>query len=155
MKNTIIKHDIREVDEFKYSDYTSRNFRTILTMPELSDTTYFDYLISGVDQTVEQISYELYGTADYWDLLILINDRDPLFDIPYNFDVLSELARKKIEKYTAKYSGNFDQTNIDVLEARVLSNLEASSDKFKTWKIFRKDKLYDFLTIYRGMNNNV
>ena len=155
MKNTIIDPDLREINEFIYKDYTSRNYKTILNIPEIYDTEYVDFVTINVNQTMEQVSYNLYGSADYWDILVLINDRDPLFDMPYDFDILTTLAQAKIDKYRENYSGVFNQVTMDSLQANLLTKLEAESDSFRTIKIIRSNKLASFLKIYRETNINV
>jgi len=86
MKNTILKYTQDEVDDFIVSDYFSKkiNIRDfIISHPNL----FSSYKVMD-DEKLENISYQLYGTTDYWDLLLILNDINPLIDMPYNSDTI-------------------------------------------------------------------
>jgi hypothetical protein len=55
------------------------------------DWTRF-YRINGI-QRLDTISYELYGTTDYWWIICLINDiHDIIFDIPVEEELIQQVA---------------------------------------------------------------
>ena len=154
MKNTIMTFDKREFTDEFINDYTSRNFRPIAQMQEVSDNIWIDYITLVDDQKVEQISQDLYGSPDYWDILMLINNRDPLFDMVYKFDVLSLIATNTIEKYASDYSGVYKQETFDDLAAEKLQQLQDESDVLRTFKIIRPSKISEFVKLLRTTNLN-
>jgi len=154
MKNTILNFDKRNLTEFIVSDYTSRNFRPILDLPELQDKTWIDYIVLDDDQKIEQISQTLYGSPDYWDVLMLINGRDPLFDMVYNSDVLSDIAKEIINKFASEYSGRYKQETFDDLIKAKTKQIEARNEELRTMKIIRPEKIHDFIKILRAMDMN-
>ena len=96
MINTLLTYDLEELDEFIVSDYTSKKVDIYNLFQEMKDNgTLADFLevyrISD-DDKLERISYSIYGTPDYWDILLQINDRNPLFQMPYNLDTTFEIA---------------------------------------------------------------
>ena len=104
MKNTLLKFDYEELDEFIVPDYFSKSKDISYLVHKIKD--YLEvYKISDNDK-LERISYELYGTTDYWDILLLLNGRDPLFDFPYDYDTVYDSARTFVNRYVYYlYSG--------------------------------------------------
>lgn len=97
MKNTIVKYELEELDDFIVSDYFSKTI-DIFTLKEQIGAMLDVYVIDDNDR-LERISHELYGTPDYWDMLLMLNERDPLFDMPYDYDNLHESTKLYTDKY--------------------------------------------------------
>ena len=65
MKNTILKYTKIVVDDFEISDYFSKKINIqhfVIEYPNL----FSKYKLMN-DDRLENISYQLYGTSDYWD----------------------------------------------------------------------------------------
>jgi len=152
MKNTLLNYD--KFSSYKYiaNDYTSKNFKNILTLPELQDTTYIEYVQLDENQTIEQVSYALYGTPDYWDILVLINNRDPLFDMVYSFDIVDGIAGDKVLNYLSNYSGVYKADTFNRLKTITLADLETKNDNLRTLKIIKPVKMFDFIKIINSIN---
>src|SRR5574344_1718437 len=97
MKNTILKFDYEELDEFIVPDYFSKSNDISYLVQEIKD--YLEVYKINDNDKLERISYELYGTTDYWDILLLLNGRDPLFDFPYDYDTTYDSARRFVNRY--------------------------------------------------------
>jgi hypothetical protein len=97
MKNTVLKFDYEDLEEFVVSDYFSAPNDISYLVHEIKD--YLEVYKINDNDKLERISYELYGTTDYWDILLLLNGRDPLFDFPYDYDAIYDSARKFANKY--------------------------------------------------------
>lgn len=152
MKNTILKYDKIESQKFIAEDYTSKKFRKILTVPELSNTEFIEHIELMDNQTIEQISFILYGTADYWDLLVLINDIDPLFDMVYEFDVIETISEKTVSNYLSDYSGLYKQDTYARLKTLILNRNVQESEERRTIKIIKPEKLFDIITIINKLD---
>lgn len=97
MKNTILKYNQIEVDDFVVSDYFSKKISIsdfITSHPNL----FSSYRVMD-DEKLENISYQLYGTSDYWDLLLMLNDMNPLIDMPYNSDTNINGVQTQLNTY--------------------------------------------------------
>ena len=106
MKNTVVKFDYTDVyDDYIVQDYTSRKLYDIYEMPELKLREYIDYYQLSDNETIEQVSYKLYTTAMYWDVLLYINEMDPLYSMVYDFDFSRDLAVKIINDMNKHYVG--------------------------------------------------
>lgn len=151
MKNSILKYDSISGGTFISQDYTSKKIHNILTLKELSNSKWIEYVELYDNQTIEQISFVLYDTADYWDMLVTINNSDPLFGMSYEFDILDQISDNRVNKYLDSYSGSYKQDTFDRLKAVILSQeVEKNEDK-RQLKIIKPEKLYDFLNLVKGL----
>jgi len=152
MKNTLLTYEKFSSHNYIANDYTSKDFKNILTLPELQDTTFIDYVQLDENQTIEQVSYALYGTPDYWDVLILINNRDPLFDMVYSFDIIDDIAGDEVLKYLSNYSGMYRSDTFNRLKTITLHDLEIKNDNLRMLKIIKPDRMFDFIKIVNSLN---
>jgi len=97
MKNTVLKFNYEELDEFIVPDYFSKETNIYDLVNSIQEYVSL-YKISDNDK-LERISYEIYGTTDYWDILLLLNNRNPLFDLPYDYDTVYDNAKTFVNKY--------------------------------------------------------
>lgn len=152
MKNTIL--DFEEKIEGTYNnttyiakDYTSKYFKQIKLLNILNDLTYIDYYELTDNQTIEQVSYILYDTPDYWDILVLINNIDPLFGMTYEFDVISDATDEQLDKYYKSFSEEILQETKDRLKNIFLKkNLEINENNRRI-KVIRPDMITEFIKI--------
>lgn len=151
MKNTILKFDQEEVDDFIVSNYFSKNISIYSFLTESIKSEYFTtYKILDNDK-IERISYEIYGTTDYWDLLLLINDREALCGMTYDF----ETCTSNVESYINKYEFEIYSNN-DISDQRKEELLEEFYEKYKLRNelnrymyIIKPSKMQDFLKILK------
>jgi len=147
MKNSILKYDKISSKSFTSEDYTSKKYRKILEIPELNNTDYIEYIELIDDQKIEQISYTLYGTPDYWDLLVLINDRDPLFDMSYNFDIQEAIAEDIVQKYLSDYSGIYKGNTYTRMKEYVMYKIDKETEENRTLKIIKPSRIQEILKL--------
>lgn len=151
MKNTILKYDKIAGGNFLAENYTSKKMKNILAMPELSNSDWIEYIELYDNQTIEQISFILYDSADFWDILVVINDIDPLFDMSYEFDILEQLSENKVQKYLADYSGFYKTDTYDRLKELVLQRQIDQNEINRQIKIIKPEKLYDFINLVKDI----
>jgi hypothetical protein len=117
LTNRIIKFETREntmsdieksgvTETYVYQDYTSKNWEEIKSWIDSLDSDFFDYYQLQNNPSIEAVAYDIYGIADFWDIIMIINDRNPLFDLPYDYDTLTEFVESKIEKFKEKIYGD-------------------------------------------------
>lgn len=149
MKNSILKYDYREINDMNVQDYTSFDVTQINDfIIEFTELGYFDWYKTDDDDKLERISYELYGTSEYWDLLLLINWRNPLIDMSYNFDVISDIADSIVQDYSAQYSnGELPEQHAEQLKSMYENKLTQRNEELRALRIVIPNKLYDFMRI--------
>jgi hypothetical protein len=105
MKNTILnfKKETVEIElgfersEYEVRDYFSKKINVSDIVPEILDMMAIYEMYDG--DTIERVSFELYGTTDYWDILIMLNERSPLYDMPYEDGTIQEQSETFIFQY--------------------------------------------------------
>jgi len=152
MKNTILNYDetlsgTNKNNHITAQDYTSKYFRQLQLLKELKDSELVEHLELTDNQTIEQVSYILYDTADYWDILVLINNIDPIFDMVYNFDIVSDVADAKLEKYYDDFSVYINQTSKDRLREAFLKEEVKKNEDRRTIKVIKPTALSEFIKI--------
>lgn len=130
----------------------------ILKIKNLINTlgnSWFGYRQISNNVTLEKISYDLYGSSQYWDILLLINNRMPIFDMPYDYDVISEVG----ETMTADYEERIYRKKIpDTLLPNGMTTRELfiksfedeqteNNEKFRIIKYILETKLYEFINM--------
>lgn len=104
MKNTVLKFKAEKIGETEVRDYFSKN--TNLTkikedFPELAK--YFKKGGFRDNDTPERLTNMLYSNPDLWDFILLTNDRNPLFDLPYDYDTLKTAAEDKLDLFIKQH----------------------------------------------------
>jgi len=145
-KDIDIKHHRRNVDIYSITDYTSIDISNILSYVKNSDQTMFDWYQIEDNDKIERISLELYGNINYWDILMIINQRNPLFEMPFDFDTLSNLALDQVEEFIDEV---YKKPLGELEHAKMYSKWEtkyiANNEIFRIIKIIRPTRMSEFL----------
>ena len=99
-------------------------------LQNLDRNRYFGIIELANNIALEKISWQIYKSPDYWDILLLVNDIDPLFGMPYDFDMVSESTTHSINKYMKRiyrrYMPDKDRQRLhDAMAAQDAANNEA------------------------------
>jgi len=86
MKNTVYTYDLFDRSDYRVVDYTSRYYGSISKFFKQYNN-YFTVYILEDDEKLEDVSYRLYDTTDYADLILAINEDVFLWNVPYNQDI--------------------------------------------------------------------
>lgn len=161
MKNTVLNFDKEEVNlnttEFKdvnISNYFSKdiNVYNILTDDD-NINDYIDTYKMSDDDRLERISYDLYGTTDYWDILMLINERSSLFEMSYNFDVISEDNTSFVDNYFNSIYSQAPLLNaerIEALSSEYLTDNVSKNETYRYINVVKPSKITQFLTLLKA-----
>lgn len=157
MKNTILKYDKEDItidlgfsDNFSVSDFFSKN--TVISDLLIANISLMEIYQMQTDDKLERVSQELYGSPDYWDLLCLLNDRNPLFGVAYNFTNISDFAAAKLELYeNVIYSHSpLLQQRSDELLNEILSNADKDNEKLRFIYVVKPSRLNEFISILKA-----
>jgi len=149
MKNTVMKYETEELDEFIVSDYFSKSIDVWSIFSEIE--SYLSIYKMDNGDKLERVSYELYGTTDYWDVLLLINDRTPLFDMPYDFETLSETALANVNYYKNFIYDNapLNQSRVDEFYTELMSEVQNENEFFRYIYVVKQSKINDFVSLLK------
>ena len=145
---------VQLTQKLSYSDYTDKDIKQILSLDVLNDPTYITYHTLQDNEKIEGVSYNLYGSTDYWDILVLINEIDPLFDMPYDFDIITNMATSNVDNYSSKVYATKDLKTLNPIRYNELiqeeiTRITAYFEKIRTIKIIKPSKMLDFIDILK------
>lgn len=150
MKNSILTFDYEELDEFIVSDYFSKDI-SIWDLWDNVQDYISTYKITDNDK-LERISYELYGTTDYWDILALLNQRDPLFDMPYDYDTIYADVSSFINQYIYyiySHAPLNDATRQQELLEKFINEAEEEKEINRYIYIVKPSRIGDFIKLLK------
>ncbi len=147
LKNSIINFDNRTINGYSVEDYFTINFVKVNEYVLSCPTDWFDWYQLQDNDKLEKIALDIYGDADYWDILLIINKKNALFDMPYDYDTLLNMADYK----TAAYEKDINKSKslpsvtriamVNAFKEKYISDNES----FRIIKIVRPSKIQAFV----------
>lgn len=112
MKNSILNFEREVIDNISVTDYKTLNLDSLRDL--LNNKSYLKYIELKYNDLIENVSYKYYKNSAYWDLLLVMNNRDALFDMVYNFDTVVDIVDEITENYFRKdYQGKVSEEFIE------------------------------------------
>lgn len=155
MTNTLLNYTLEELDEFIVPDYFSKKIDLYNLIQEFSEAGTLGYYLATYkiadDDKLERISYDIYGTTNYWDLLLQLNDKNPLFELPYSLDTIIDSSEEHWNNYSnllyfqAPLIDNVLQTLID----EEIEKMKVQNEKYRFLYIIKTTKMQEFLKLLR------
>ena len=155
MTNTLLNYTLEELDEFIVSDYFSKKIDLYNILQEFSDAgilaNYMQVYRIADDDKLERISYDIYGTTAYWDLLLQINDKNPLFEMPYSLDTIIDSSEEYWNNYSnlLYFQAPLDTAFLQTLIDEEIEKMKEKNEIYRVLYIIKPTKLQDFLKILR------
>lgn len=164
LKNTLLNFDTINIDDvtnvtvsktenslnvtpsLNIQFYDRNKIQKIKDVISTMNDEWFSYVLVPQNSTLEKISYDLYESKDYWDILLLVNERMPLFDMYYDYDIISEAGETALQEYENKVYRKKILSNVrERLRVKMQENYEAENENLKIIKYIKKNYLYDFI----------
>ena len=174
LKNTLLNFDTINVDDvtnvtisktenslnvtptLNIQFYDRNKIQKIKDVISTMNDAWFSYVLVPQNSSLEKISYELYNSKDYWDILLLLNERMPIFDMYYDYDIISEAGETGIQEYENKvYRKKILSSVRESLRIKLQENQEKENENLKIIKYIKKDYLYDFLNFLNSSNSKM
>jgi len=112
MKNSILIFEREVIDNISVTDYKTLDLDSLRDL--LNNKSYLKYIELKYNDLIENVSYKYYKNSAYWDLLLVMNNRDALFDMVYNFDTVVDIVDEITENYFRKdYQGKVSEEFIE------------------------------------------
>jgi len=152
MKNSVFTYDRREIDGYNVTDYTSYYYGGLLELfKQFPD--YFSLYSIEVDQKIEEISYELYGSVDYADIILAANNNVFLWSSPYNSDItydqtiaLTGIISKELD-YNELQDGSEARANLERVIDNIGNKVNTENTNRKSITVPKPKKLNTLLAI--------
>ena len=152
MKNTVLIYDTEELDEFIVSDYFSKKITVFDLIPDIGDYLAI-YKLQDNDK-LEKISFDLYKTTDYWDILLMLNDRNPLFEMPYETDAITTQAETLIDKYCNNIYVNhpMEITSLTRFTEKFMADFNSLNESYRYLYVIQPTRMGDFIKLLKDNN---
>ena len=147
MKETLMKYDDFNVfnvkNTLKIKNYTSFDIYKIKELLNSLDKNYFAWIKLNEGSLIESALYDYYGDENLYDLIMFINQRDMLFDMPYSYDVILNAIDRSISEYEYRVFGNFKKELSEKSNKRLREKLDddytEKNQKFLYLKVIKRE----------------
>jgi hypothetical protein len=76
----------------------------------------------------------------------VINHRNPLFELPYDYDTITSMVENKVADYASKvYGDELSARSYDALVENYKTQMVKEAEVFRVIKIVKPSKIYEFL----------
>lgn len=128
------------------SDFRSLKIDKIKNLLNSYPQEYFSYIDVSPNVNMEKLSLDIYDNPNYFDLIFLVNDGNPIFSVPYDYDNITQQVNHKIELYEKKIGRvlpeKVRQRMYDKYEAELLEE----NNKRLEVKYIKPEKLYEVIS---------
>jgi len=147
LKNSVIDYENRIVDNYSVEDYFTFDTKKVLDYVKTCTEDYFEWYQLENNDAIERVAHDLYGNADYWDILLLINGRDPLFGFVYDFDIVNLTSIQMVEKYDNDVYTTASLTDMhkQYMQQTYEKKLNDQNESNRLIKIVKPSRINEFL----------
>lgn len=129
----LVKTELDNNEVYVY-DFNSLNFDDVLNFVS-NNPDSLEYINVDTNHKIENVSQKLYEDKNYFDLIMLLNNRDMISGMPKTTDAIAKEAEDETYSYFKNYEGNIPTwTEIDK---------ETGKEVEKTLIDLYKDKLIE------------
>lgn len=133
---------------FEIDDYT--NILDISEILEQYKGELSEYQVSN-DERIEVISFNIYRSSDYWDLLLLINDIKDFRKLPVNQDKLE----KRLNEIYSEWLDIFGKNKTEAQKLEKFQELEQElfleNEKYRIIKYINIDKISEIKAMIKEL----
>lgn len=155
MQNTLLNYTLEELDEFIVPDYFSKKIDLYNLIQEFTEAGTLGYYLATYkiadDDKLERISYDIYGTTDYWDILLQLNDKNPLFELPYSLDTIIDGSEEYWNNYAnfLYFQAPLNSEILNNLIDEEIEKMKEQNEKYRFLYIIKPTKIQEFLKLLR------
>jgi len=124
----------------KIGNNSIKNTTDLNLLPRIPDifkgNDYIKELLIEDNTLIEQISYRLYDTTDYWDLLFVLNNMTNLNQLPKEEDIILRRADNIYKKWLEVNQSTviYEGLNIEEKYKNILKEEEEKNEKYRYFK---------------------
>lgn len=154
-ENLISSNFYYNLKTYEKDEYILKNPNEILKLPSFDFSALdlkFEYYTVTDDELIDAISYKLYETPRYWDIIAVLNELTSIDDLPKNMDIIIKKAQKKFEEFqTVLPFFNYKLTEEDLEEIyqKILDEEKEKNEKFRQLKYVTQSDLNDLIAYYK------
>lgn len=133
---------------FKVYDFNSLNIRKIRALMSVIPDSWIGYTKIQNNTNVEKLANDIYGNPDFWDILVILNNRNPLFEWPYDFDVIEHMTDSMITKYEKYvYKKKMSDSSKEKLRKQLYDKISEQNEQFRYIRYIFPENIYEFISL--------
>ena len=133
---------------FEIDDYT--NILDISNILEQYKGELLEYQVSN-DERIEVISFNIYRSSDYWDLLLLINDIKDFRKLPVNQDKLEKRLNEIYSEWLDAFGKNKTEAQKLEKHQELEQELFLENEKYRIIKYINIDKISEIKAMIKEL----
>lgn len=145
MNKDLLNFDNFIINDFSITNYNSIDLSEIKNYLNGLPNSWFKYLKIHEGAKIEKVLFDYYNTDDFYDLILFLNNRDMVFDMPYSYDVIIDAVEKDINEYQYKVFGNtveqLSEKAYEHLKNKLDKHYSSNNEKFIYLRIITSDKI--------------
>jgi len=149
MKTEFLVYDNFEIGNFKIKNYNSFMLSEIRNYLDSLDDNYYTYIKITDNILIEKVIFDYYDTENYYDLILFINNREMLMDMPYSYDIILNNIDKDINAYEYKVFGTLKNELSEKSKSRLIEKLNSeyieNNKKLLYIKIIKKQYINEIM----------
>lgn len=143
----MLTFDTFNIQGFKIPNYNSIDLAEIREYLNGLDDSWFFTVKLMEGEKIENAVLKYYGDTNYTDLILLINDIDAVFGMPFAFDVLDSIIETDIENYSMKAYGTiFTKFKFNDLRKNMTAEYETANLNARYLKFPVSSRFYTIAT---------
>lgn len=144
----------REVNLKTIRDYTAVYYGGLFDVIKEYPEYFMDYVLADGEK-IEVVSYKLYGSENYADIILMVNNEVFLWGMPYNGDIIYE-QKEAMEKFLrSKLNVSSDNEDFNSIIDAYGEEVDEVNSQKRIYKVPRPDRMNNVLSIintYRQEN---
>ena len=133
MVNTVYEYNQRETDGFSLRDWTSTYYGGLETM-FANYPDYFEFIEIDMNEKMEVVSWNRYGSVDYADVILACNSENYLWSMPYSNDIVIEHS-DNIKQYIEQNLSLIDPSGLDEELEPILGIVDQENSEKKRFRV--------------------
>jgi ribosome-interacting GTPase 1 len=148
MINTVFTYDKMIRNGKIVPDYTSYWFTNLKDYLENYDN-YFTIVSIPENEKIENLAYKLFGSENYADLILAINDENFLWSSPYNQDVLNKMSDAVLLEFLNQLNLDSFNENLSYLDfkQKIEESIDNTNSQKKYFKVPKPENLSDVISL--------
>ena len=152
----LIKTELENQEVYAY-DFKSLSFEDLKSFAESNPDAFITVNVDA-NHSIEGVAKKLYGDSSYWDLLLLLNNRDMIEGMPKSTDILADEVNSETLNYFQNYQGNIpsfedsegnQKTLIDVYYENKIQQRTEENVQNQTFVVLKPEYKKQFLRTTR------
>lgn len=140
-------------DNIEFNSKYVKNSTDLILLPDIIEKYLSDDMTSEItledNRLIEGISYELYDSTDYWDILMLVNGITRFDELPVSYDIVLKRTDEKLvewKKLSRLTRGAIDEGKSSRKYNELLEQETTKNEKYRNLKYVQNIYIEDLIS---------